>query len=107
MEVPMARKIELDAYEKSVESELDRYVSVSGSKRQKIEAILEGARKSRTINIRINQMDLDGLKRSAQEEGIPYQTLITSVLHKYLSGRLIDERHVRKSVELLTRRRGS
>jgi predicted DNA binding CopG/RHH family protein len=102
----MARKNELDAYEKSIESEVDHYVSVGGSKRRKIEAVLEGARKSRTINIRINQMDLDGLKRSAQEEGVPYQTLITSVLHKYLSGRLVDEKHVRKSVELLTRRRG-
>ena len=103
----MARKTELDAYEKAIESRVDRYVPVSGSKRRKIEAILEGARKSRTINIRINHMDLEGLKRSAQEEGIPYQTLITSVLHKYLSGRLVDEEHVRKSVELLTRRRES
>jgi predicted DNA binding CopG/RHH family protein len=102
----MARKIKLDTYEKSIESEVDRYVPVGGSKRRKIEAVLEGARKSRTINIRINQMDLEGLKRSAQEEGVPYQTLITSVLHKYLSGRLVDEKHVRKSLELLTRPRG-
>ena len=36
-----------------------------------------------------------------QEEGVPYQTLISSVLHKYLSGRLVDEKHIRRSVELL------
>jgi predicted DNA binding CopG/RHH family protein len=32
--------------------------------------------------------DLDMLKRRAAEEGLPYQTLISSVLHKYVSGRL-------------------
>ena len=45
-------------------------------------------RKDRRINIRISAKDLDALKKRALEEGLPYQTLISSVLHKYVSGRL-------------------
>jgi predicted DNA binding CopG/RHH family protein len=44
--------------------------------------------KDQRMNIRIAQRDLEGLKTKALEEGIPYQTLVSSVLHKYLSGRL-------------------
>ncbi len=97
----MAKQTGLDSYEKSIEAKIDSYTPVSGNKRRRIEAALETARKTRSINIRISEFDLAGLKRNAQEEGIPYQTLISSVLHKYLSGRLVDEKHVRKSVELL------
>ena len=34
--------------------------------------------------------DLEALQKKALEEGIPYQTLIASVLHKYVSGRMVD-----------------
>ena len=44
--------------------------------------------KNQRMNIRISKKDLDALKIKAMEEGIPYQTLAASVLHKYLSGRL-------------------
>ena len=70
----------------------------------RFEAILDVTRKTKNINIRINQLDLENLKRSAEQEGIPYQTLISSVLHKYLSGRLVDEVNVRKSLEMLSRK---
>lgn len=43
-------------------------------------------RKNRKINIRIAENDLDALQRRAAREGIPYQTLIGSVLHKYAGG---------------------
>jgi predicted DNA binding CopG/RHH family protein len=45
-------------------------------------------RKDRRINIRISAKDLDALKKRALEEGLPYQTLVSSVLHKYVSGTL-------------------
>jgi predicted DNA binding CopG/RHH family protein len=47
-------------------------------------------RKDTRINIRISSEVLDGLKSRAMEEGLPYQTLISSVLYKYVSGRLVD-----------------
>ena len=45
-------------------------------------------RKDRRINIRISERDLILLQQRALEEGLPYQTLISSVLHKYVSRRL-------------------
>ena len=45
-------------------------------------------RKDSRVNIRISSKDLDALQKKALEEGIPYQTLIASILHKYASGRL-------------------
>ncbi len=45
-------------------------------------------RKDRRVNVRISSRDLDALKKRALSEGIPYQTLISSVLHRYVEGRL-------------------
>ena len=47
-------------------------------------------KKDRRINIRISGKDLEALQKRAVEEGIPYQTLIASLLHKYVSGRLVE-----------------
>ena len=47
-------------------------------------------KKDKRINIRISGRDLDAIQRRALEEGIPYQTLVSSVLHKYVSGGLHD-----------------
>ena len=47
-------------------------------------------RKDRRVNIRISAMDLEALKKRAFEEGIPYQTLIASLIRKYVTGRLVD-----------------
>ena len=48
--------------------------------------------KDKRINIRISKKDLDELRKKAIEEGLPYQTLISSVLHKYITGRLTGKR---------------
>lgn len=45
-------------------------------------------RKDARINIRLPSKDLRGLQKRALREGIPYQTLIASILHKYVEGRL-------------------
>ncbi|MGH8591761.1 MAG: hypothetical protein ACREXX_21330, partial [Gammaproteobacteria bacterium] len=42
------------------------------------------------VNIRISSRDLEDIQAKAAEEGIPYQTLMTSVLHKFVSGRLVE-----------------
>lgn len=44
-------------------------------------------RKNCRINIRLSQNDLEALQTRAVQEGIPYQTLVSSVLHKYVTGR--------------------
>ena len=45
-------------------------------------------RKDRRVNIRISSKDLEAIQKRALEEGLPYQTLMASVLHKYATGRL-------------------
>jgi predicted DNA binding CopG/RHH family protein len=47
--------------------------------------------KDQRMNIRIAKKDLRALKTKAIEEGIPYQTLVSSIIHKYLSGKLIEK----------------
>jgi predicted DNA binding CopG/RHH family protein len=46
--------------------------------------------KDQRMNIRITKNDLDDIKIKAVEEGIPYQTLIAGIIHKYLTGRLVE-----------------
>ena len=50
------------------------------------EAAARYMRKDARINIRLSGTDLDLIKRKAGEEGLPYQTLIASILHKYAMG---------------------
>lgn len=47
--------------------------------------------KDQRMNIRISSRDMNSLKVRAREEGIPYQTLVSSILHKYLRGRLVEK----------------
>jgi len=46
--------------------------------------------KDRRVNIRLSSSDLNDIQVRALEEGVPYQTLIASVLHKYVTGRLAE-----------------
>lgn len=48
------------------------------------------ATKDKRVNIRLSSMDLQDIQSKALEEGMPYQTLIASVLHKYVTGRLTE-----------------
>lgn len=49
------------------------------------------ALKDRRVNIRLSSGDLSDIQVKALEEGVPYQTLIASVLHKYVTGRLAEQ----------------
>ena len=65
--------------------------SVSGLARERIRYAQQAAatfKKDRRVNIRISSRDLDAIQKRALEEGLPYQTLMASVLHKYATGRL-------------------
>ena len=77
---------------RSVES--GQWQSVPGRNKE-LEKYKEYARvtvkKDRRVNIRISTRDLKAIQKRALMEGIPYQTLISSILHKYLSGRLKEE----------------
>jgi predicted DNA binding CopG/RHH family protein len=78
----------LEAYEKG------QLVSVVPSKSE-LKKFKEAARatfiKDRRVNIRLSSPDLMDIQTRAAEEGVPYQTLISSVLHKYVTGRFVEK----------------
>jgi predicted DNA binding CopG/RHH family protein len=78
---------------KSVEN--GEWSSVSDFERMKeklVSAASETALKDYRINVRISKRDVEALKTKALEEGIPYQTLVTSILHKYVTGRMVEKK---------------
>lgn len=86
----------LDAYEKDLlnayeEGKLKSIASKSELARFKA-AARSTAVKDKRVNIRLSSGDLSDIQIKALEEGVPYQTLIASVLHKYVTGRL-SEKH--------------
>jgi predicted DNA binding CopG/RHH family protein len=87
----------LDRYEREILSayEKGRLVSVRPSKAQ-LGAFRAAARatliKDKRVNIRLSSADLMDIQARAMEEGVPYQSLIASVLHKYVSGRLRESK---------------
>ena len=56
-------------------------------------------RKDKRVNIRISSMVLDEIQTRAIEDGMPYQTLISSILHRFVTGRLIEKPRSNKSFE--------
>lgn len=55
--------------------------------------------KNKRVNIRISSMVLEELQARAVEDGMPYQTLISSILHRFVTGRLIEKPRSKKSFE--------
>jgi predicted DNA binding CopG/RHH family protein len=88
------KKPKLDKSEKELLAayEAGQFKSVLTLARKKfIKRVAEhSVKKDKRINIRISGRDLAAIQRRALEEGIPYQTLVSSVLHKYVSGGLHD-----------------
>jgi predicted DNA binding CopG/RHH family protein len=86
--------MKLDASEKELLDSVDKgeWRSVRGLKeeRERYSGFYAAAtfRKDRCVNIRVSSKDLDALRKRALEEGLPYQTLISSLIHKFVSGRL-------------------
>ena len=87
-------KLKLNKEEQEIlnDFEAGEFKSVLTSKRRKFlqNVAEETFKKDKRINIRISGRDLESLQRRALEEGIPYQTLVSSILHKYVSGGLQD-----------------
>lgn len=85
MKIDKNEKQILDSYEKGewveipdMENEIKKHKSYAE----------QTLKKSKRINIRITKRDLELIRRLAVEEGLPYQTLISSLIHKYVNGKL-------------------
>lgn len=89
-------KNRLDNEEKEIlnDYEEDEFVEIPGMDveiKKHVEYAKETFLKNRRINIRISQKNLESIQRKALEEGIPYQTLISSLIHRYISGKLVEK----------------
>jgi predicted DNA binding CopG/RHH family protein len=93
--------MKLDSSEKKIENDLDQYRPVSEEKKQNIERVIQGAREKKSITLRLEKQDLKLIKNKAKQEGLPYQTLISSILHKYVTGQLVDEQEIIKSIRIV------
>ena len=89
----MKNSLKLDREEVKILQDFERgeLTSINNfkeAKRQLEEAAHEFLQKDKRINIRISSRDLNSLQKKAAKEGMPYQTLIASTLHKFVTGKL-------------------
>lgn len=87
-------KLQQDELELLASYEAEEWKSIKKIKEQKEQyrAYARATfRKDKRVNIRISEKDLLDLQKRAVRQGIPYQTLISSVLHKYVSGRFVEK----------------
>ncbi len=77
----------LDAYEKGT----IKLSTPSAIEKRKIKAAAQNTfRKDRRVTIRLYDHDLKGIQKIALEKGMPYQTLISSMIHRYVEGDLVE-----------------
>jgi predicted DNA binding CopG/RHH family protein len=91
-----ATKMKLNKEERKIlrSVEKGRWHSVRGVKKeiQRYRGYARATvRKDKRVNIRMSEKDLVRFQKEAMEQGLPCQTLISSVLHKYVNGRLVDK----------------
>ena len=101
----------IDAYEHEVLTAFEKGQLKSVATKAELAKFKAAARataiKDRRVNIRLSSGDLSDIQVRALEEGVPYQTLIASVLHKYVTGRLAEPRATKQSTRPATKRRAT
>jgi predicted DNA binding CopG/RHH family protein len=86
-----AMKLDVDEQELLESVDRGEWKSTGGRKRERARYVRNAKatfRKDRRLNIRLSSKDLEAIQKRALAEGLPYQTLIASLLHKYAAGRL-------------------
>jgi predicted DNA binding CopG/RHH family protein len=79
----------LDAYEKG-------YIKVKNPSKEELKEVKKVAedtfRKNKRITIRLYDHDYRGIQKKAMEKGMPYQTLISSMIHQYIEGDITEKK---------------
>ena len=90
------KHIDIEKHEDEILNDLDKdaFISVENA-REEMRIAKQAAhnfvKRDSRINIRISGADLNIIRKIAFEEGLPYQTLLASVIHKFATGRLLDQ----------------
>lgn len=95
-----SNKFILDKEEQWFEDHLGEFVPISGKEKKRLDTALTKVRKEKNISLRMREIDINRLKKEAISEGLPYQTLISSILYKYTTGQLIDIKKAKKILSL-------
>ena len=66
---------------------------LSKRKKELIRYARDTLKKDKRLNIRISERDLNELQKKAVSEGLPYQTFVSSIIHKYVNGRLVEAKN--------------
>ena len=86
--------MKLTKEEKEIRASVERGEWSATTKKSDLRKYQEAARqmmkKDNRLNIRISSQDLKKLQKRAMEEGLPDQTFVSSLLHKYVTGRLVE-----------------
>ncbi len=87
------KKLHLDKEERELLASIERgeWVSVknTASEIKKHQQVARNTlRKDKRVNIRLTAADLEAIQTKAVEDGLPYQTLMSSILHRFATGRL-------------------
>ena len=81
-------KEELEILDLLENGKLNSKESIENRKKELSEYARNTIRKNKRVNIRISECDLNELQRQAITEGLPYQTFISSILHRFVNGNL-------------------
>ncbi|MDM8564519.1 hypothetical protein QUF74_02595 [Candidatus Halobeggiatoa sp. HSG11] len=74
----------LDKFEQDIEDDILEYNTVLDTEQKRIQDIIK--KSNENIILKVNKHDLEVLKKCASQEGIPYQTLLSNIIHKFVIG---------------------
>ena len=66
---------------------------LSKRKKELIRYARNTLKKDKRLNIRISERDLNELQKKAVSEGLPYQTFVSSIIHKFVNGKLVETKN--------------
>lgn len=82
------KKIKLNKHELEIEESFGDAISVDIGNIENINKAIKAKRKDKCISLRLNKQDLDSLKTKADKIGIPYQTLVSILIHQFTTDQI-------------------
>ena len=83
-----------------IEESSEEWVSASEETREHLRRIVERSKKNEAITLRMSSFDLSRIKEMAAEQGMPYQTPINVIVHKYVTNRMYEKDEVLKTLRV-------
>jgi predicted DNA binding CopG/RHH family protein len=94
----MSQDPKLEPDEQAIEESTEQWVPASEKTRNRVERIIERSKKNEAISLRMSSFDLSRLREMAAQQGMPYQTLLNVVVHKYVTNQLYEKDEVLKTL---------